>query len=72
MKLKRYYISDAYGEMLKKISEWRRNVEFKEFFQSSTINMLFLELNTLKPFVKTLEKVWKKAMTQNYCIELSK
>jgi hypothetical protein len=40
--------SDAYGEAVKKISKWRR-MSSRSSSSSSTINMLFLELNTLKP-----------------------
>jgi hypothetical protein len=44
---------------LKKISKWQ-NVGVQGVpSSSSTINMLFLELNTLKP-LKTLEKVWEE------------
>jgi predicted DsbA family dithiol-disulfide isomerase len=36
------------------------------------INMLFLELNTLKPCENIRESGKKAILNQNYCIELSK
>jgi hypothetical protein len=63
--------SDAYGEAVKRYHGAECRSSRSSFFVS-TINMLFLELNTLKPCENIRESGKKAILTQNYCIELSK
>jgi protein disulfide-isomerase len=53
--------SDAYGEAVKKDIEMAQNVGVQGVpSSSSTINMLFLELNTLKPCENIRESVGRR------------